>query len=134
MPAFLSGLLFAAGLGLSGMTRPDIVQGFFDVFGTWNPQLALVMAGAVGVNLLAFPRILKRDVPFWGDLFHVPTRKDIDKKLIGGAALFGLGWGAVGLCPGPALVSLGGGATVLFVFAMVVGMWAHKRFVEGALT
>ena len=130
MPAFLSGLLFAAGLGLSGMTQPDVVQGFFDVFGTWNPQLALVMLGAVGVNLIAFPLILRRDAPLASSAFHVPTGSSLDVKLVCGAVLFGLGWGAVGICPGPALVSLSGGSTLLFVAAMAAGMWMHKRIFQ----
>jgi len=134
MHAFLAGLLFAVGLGLAGMTNPDTVQGFFDVFGTWNPQLALVMVGAIAVNLVAFPKILGRSRRAKAHVQGLPSQSRIDRRLVVGSALFGLGWGAVGVCPGPAIVSVGGGTTLAFVGAMMVGMWVHRRFFEGALS
>ncbi|MCP4501792.1 MAG: YeeE/YedE family protein [Deltaproteobacteria bacterium] len=127
---FFAGVLFAVGLGLSGMTNPDIVQGFFDFFGEWNPQLGLVMAGAVAVTGVAFPFILKRRYSLQSEPFHVPARRKVDLKLVIGSALFGLGWGAIGICPGPAVVSLVTGSTLLFVVAMFMGIWLHARFVE----
>ncbi len=116
---------FAVGLGLAGMTQPEKVRGFLDVAGHWDPTLALVMASAVGVTATLFPLILRRKVPLWAESFHLPTRTDIDVPLLGGAALFGVGWGLAGYCPGPALTSLatGDGTVVSFVIAMAVGSY-----------
>lgn len=140
--ALLSGALFAVGLVLGGMTQPAKVLAFLDIgalskgisstaqAGYWDPSLAFVMGGALMVTLVAFwltPRLAK---PLVGEKFHLPTRTDIDRNLLVGGALFGIGWGLAGYCPGPAFASvLTGGSDILyFVAAMVVGMWGAKRF------
>lgn len=105
--AFVSGALFAVGLAVGGMTRPGKVIGFLDVAGDWDPSLAFVMAGAVGVNLVLFRVILKRGRPLFAGAFHLPTKKDLDARLVVGAAVFGVGWGLGGYCPGPIVTSLG---------------------------
>ncbi|WAS89704.1 DUF6691 family protein [Nannocystis punicea] len=127
--ALLSGLVFALGLGLAGMTRPDNVLAFLDLAGAWDPALMLVLAGASGLYMLVAPAVLQRHRPLLAPRFHVTMRRDIDAKLLLGAALFGVGWGLVGLCPGPALVGLagGGGDLVLFVAAMLAGMFLFTR-------
>lgn len=125
-----SGTVFGVGLGVAGMTDPAKVMGFLDFFGSWDPSLALVMIGAIGVHALVWwvlvPR-LKR--PLFGTAFAVPSRTRIDGQLVGGAVLFGLGWGLAGYCPGPALASIlmGGPSVRVFVAAMVVGMWLFAR-------
>jgi uncharacterized membrane protein YedE/YeeE len=123
--AFGSGLVFAAGLCVSGMTHPSKVLAFLDVSGAWDPSLALVMVGAIAVAAWAFRARERRASPVLGGRFHVPPRTGaIDAKLVAGAAIFGLGWGASGLCPGPAIVSLASGqlGAVVFVCAMLVGI------------
>jgi uncharacterized membrane protein YedE/YeeE len=127
--AFASGLLFALGLGVSGMTQPAKIQGFLDVAGSWDPSLAFVMAGAVLLGLVSFAAILRRRSPVLDGRFHLPETKSIDGRLVGGAALFGLGWGLSGYCPGPAVVSVVTGApgAIVFVSAMVVGMVVFSR-------
>ncbi len=126
--SFASGLLFAFGLGLSGMTQPAKIVGFLDFAGNWDPSLAFVMLGAIGVHTVLSRLILHRPAPFFANAFSVPTRTDVDPKLIGGAALFGAGWGLGGFCPGPALTSVAtGSVTVLiFVAAMMAGMLLFK--------
>jgi hypothetical protein len=137
--AFASGVLFAAGLVISGMTQPAVVQGFLNLgglfdpvrFGAWNPALAFVMGGAVIVSLLAFaitPRDGKK--PWFAARFALPTRRDVDRRLLIGATLFGIGWGLAGYCPGPAFASLlTGGQDLLFFFAaLLTGMWLTRRF------
>lgn len=126
--AFGTGVLFACGLGLGGMTQPHIVKGFLDVFGEWNLMLLGVMMGAIGVHAIAYQAIMKRKSPLLNSTFFIPTRKDIDKKLILGAALFGLGWGWAGICPGPGLVGLASGQVEFFIFilAMLSGMGIYK--------
>ena len=122
--AFLAGLIFGVGLLISGMTNPAKVLGFLDLAGAWDPSLALVMAGAIGVAVAGFA-LAKRRQNTWLDLpILLPVATHIDRRLIGGSALFGVGWGLVGYCPGPALTSLavGGWPTLLFVAAMVAGM------------
>ena len=125
---FLSGLIFALGLGLSGMTQPHIVRGFLDFTGDWNPTLVGVMAGAILVHGAAYRLIKKRSSPLLEDSFQLPTRKDIDPKLILGAAIFGIGWGWGGICPGPGIVALvsGGSGFILFVFALMTGILLHQ--------
>lgn len=120
----LSGLLFALGLGLAGMTDPARVLGFLDFAGAWDPSLAFVMAGAMGTYGFARSLILKRAAPIGGGSFPVFPKSRPDGRLLVGAALFGVGWGLGGWCPGPAFVSIAGGATPLlaFVAAMVGGM------------
>lgn len=127
--AAISGLLFGVGLLVSGMTQPAKVIGFLDFVHGWDPSLAFVMGGAVAVNLLAYRRIRRRASPWLDVRFHLPTRTDIDAPLVAGAALFGIGWGLGGLCPGPALVSAASGSTaaLAFVAAMLAGMLLQHR-------
>ena len=125
--AFAAGLAFALGLGISGMTQPEKVIGFLDFFGAWDPSLALVMVGAIGVHL-GFLRLTRRQArPVCAASFDRRRRRGIDARLITGAALFGLGWGLGGYCPGPALVSSmsSSGAAVL-VLAMLLGVLLHE--------
>lgn len=121
---FLSGLIFALGLGVSGMTQTEKILNFLDVFGSWDYSLAFVMIGAIIVHFIVYRWITHKDSPIFSNTFHMPTRKDIDKPLIFGAILFGIGWGVVGYCPGPALTSLAGGnpKTLVFVISMLVSM------------
>ena len=131
--SLLSGTLFGAGLALGGMTDPARVRGFLDLFGDWDPTLAFVMGGAVIVMAVAW-RIVPRMVgPALADQFHVPARSDLTPGLIGGAALFGIGWGIAGLCPGPGFAALviEPTAAAIFVAAMLAGM-AAMRIAEGA--
>lgn len=125
---FLVGLLFGWGLLLSGMTDPGKVQGFLDLFGAWDPSLAFVMGGAILVGLFAFAVARRRTTTFLGGALELPDRRDIDRPLILGSLMFGAGWGLAGFCPGPALVSMGTGQpkAVVFVAAMLAGMFAHK--------
>ena len=130
--ALTAGLVFAAGLTLGGMTDPRRVQGFLDIggifTGRWDPSLAFVMGGALLVSLVAFALIKATDTPWASAKFELPTRRDIDARLLIGAVFFGTGWGIAGFCPGPALASvLIGGADVLyFVAAMLAGMLIAK--------
>lgn len=124
------GLLFGWGLTLSGMSDPLTVQAFLDVAGDWNPSLAFVMGGAVVVSLLGFQWLLKRrQALVCGTVFHVPQNKVIDVRLLTGAALFGIGWGLSGYCPGPALTSLlmGNAEVWVFVPAMLAGAWLQRQ-------
>lgn len=123
LAALLCGLLFGAGLALSGMTDTAKVQGFLDLFGHWVPDLAFVMGGAVVVTLIAF-RFVLRSRPLLVPEFSLPTRRDVDGRLLAGAAIFGIGWGLYGYCPGPALSALVylEMKTVIFVAAMLAGM------------
>jgi len=122
--AIAAGMLFGAGLTLSGMSDPLKVLGFLDVSGDWIPDLALVMGGALLLSAAATPWILKRPAPRFASQFHVPTIRSIDQRLAIGAILFGVGWGLSGYCPGPAIVSLlyGYQSTMIFCLAMVAGM------------
>ena len=121
---FFVGLLFGLGLILSGMTDPSKVIGFLDIFGLWDPSLALVMRGAIAVGFFAFALAKKRTVNFLGGALHLPKSSQIDKPLVIGAVLFGAGWGLAGFCPGPALVSLVSGQikAAAFVVFMLAGM------------
>ena len=121
---FLVGLLFGLGLILSGMTDPGKVIGFLDLFGLWDPSLALVMGGAIAVGFFAFTLAKKRTTNFLGGLLRLPTQNQIDKPLVIGSLLFGAGWGLAGFCPGPAWVSMASGQpqALVFVVAMLVGM------------
>ena len=127
--AALIGALFGAGLLVAGMTKTSKVVGFLDLFGRWDPSLMFVMVGAIAVHLVARRVVLRRSAPLLDEKFHLPERRDLDARLIAGAALFGVGWGLAGYCPGPALVSLGSAAwpALFFVFAMTVGIFAHRR-------
>ena len=123
-----AGTLFGLGLAISGMADPAKVTGFLDVAGDWDPTLAFVMGGALLVTIPAFRLILKRPRPVLADKFELPTNKDVDVRLLGGSALFGIGWGLAGFCPGPAVTALASGLMPVFVFvaAMVVGMAVYK--------
>lgn len=125
--SFLAGLLFAVGLGVSGMTDADKVIGFLNLAGDWDPSLALVMVGAIGVHGVLYRLILRRRSPLLDSRFHIPTRRDLTTPLVLGSALFGAGWGLGGFCPGPGLVSAAGGmpAAAVFVLTMLLGMRAH---------
>ncbi len=122
--ALLSGLLFGLGLILSGMANPAKVLGFLDLAGLWNPSLAFVMGGAIAIGIIAFAIARKRSASLLGLPMHLPTSREIDKRLILGGLTFGIGWGLAGICPGPALVLLGAGSVkgLVFVIAMLVGM------------
>ncbi|MDP3898642.1 MAG: YeeE/YedE family protein [Mesorhizobium sp.] len=130
----LLGLLFGIGLVVSGMSDPAKVVNFLDLFGTWDPSLAFVMGGAVVVAFVGYRLVLARPAPVTGGEFHLPTQTEIDAPLLGGAAVFGIGWGLSGFCPGPALTALGLAApgTLAFVPAMFVGMWA-ARYASGRI-
>lgn len=121
---FLVGLLFGIGLLVSGMTDPAKVQGFLDLAGAWDPSLAFVMGGAILVGIGAFAVAKRRTSTFLGGAMHLPTSRDIDRRLVVGSLTFGAGWGLAGFCPGPGLVAMGAGEpkAALFVAAMVGGM------------
>jgi uncharacterized membrane protein YedE/YeeE len=121
LAALVSGLLFGLGLAVSGMTKPHKVAGFLDLFGDWDPSLAFVMMGAIGVHAAVYHLVVKRRAaPFFAPAFGIPTKNELDGRLLSGAALFGVGWGITGFCPGPALVSLGVGSAA--AGAVVAGM------------
>jgi len=124
LAAFASGVLFAIGLAVSGMTRPSKVLGFLDVAGAWDPSLAFVMVGAIGVHFVLRKLVMKRSAPLFDTTFYMPSAKGITSALVVGAALFGVGWGLSGFCPGPALVTFGGGlrSSFVFVIGMVLGV------------
>lgn len=126
--ALISGSLFALGLGLGGMTQPARVIGFLDVAGAWDPSLAYVMAGAVGLTFLTLPAVLRRSKPILDQEFHLPRQQTIDSNLVIGAALFGIGWGISGYCPGPALVSLAtlNPTLLVYVIFMLGGLWSGR--------
>ena len=134
--SIICGIIFSIGLGISGMTQPQKVIGFLDVFGEWNPSLAFVMGGAV-LSYLVLQLWKQRNfsIPVLGGSFQIPTRKDLDRSLIIGALLFGSGWGLGGYCPGPAITSLGSGSlnALLFVVAMGVGMLLADRVISPML-
>lgn len=128
--AFVAGAVFGTGLVVSGMSLPSKVLAFLDFFGNWDPSLMFVMLGAIGVHFWAYRLLSGRKVPYFGSTFTLPTRRDLDGKLLAGAALFGIGWGLSGLCPGPSLVALPSGIAgiAVFVVTMVIGMLAAKLF------
>lgn len=127
--SFIVGALFATGLVIGGMVKVQVVKGFLDIFGQWNFDLILLMISSVLVHTVLFQLIKKRPTPLLDTKFHLPTRKDIDKKLLIGAAIFGLGWGWGGICPGPGIVNLVTGRveSILFVISMIVGMLLYKN-------
>jgi uncharacterized protein len=127
--AALAGALFGAGLVISGMTQPARIIGFLDPLGGWDPSLGFVMAGAVAVYAVAYAVIRRRARPLFDAQFHVPVRGDIDAPLVAGVAVFGIGWGLGGLCPGPGIVAAAGGSTsaLAFVLAMLAGMYLRHR-------
>lgn len=122
--ALLAGIVFGLGLNISRMIDPAKVQGFLDVAGPWDPSLAAVMAGALLTTAIGYRLLFRRAKPLFADRFHLPTRQDADGRLVGGAAIFGIGWGLAGFCPGPAIAALGGGVwqAALFTAAMAVGV------------
>ncbi len=124
----VAGVLFALGLVISGMTTPAKISAFLDIGGAWDPSLAFVMAAAIGVHAPLVRLVRGRRAPLFDTAFHWPTKHTIDPALVGGAAIFGVGWGLSGYCPGPALVSLGTGATpvLVFVAAMAAGLFATR--------
>jgi uncharacterized membrane protein YedE/YeeE len=128
----ISGLLFGAGLTLSGMTDPVRVRSFLDIFGAWDPTLAFVMGAAVLVMAVAWQIQKRMRTPIFAKNFSLPDRQDLDARLIIGAVIFGAGWGIAGLCPGPAIASLAlAPLSVLpFVIAMLIGMWIQKMIFE----
>jgi uncharacterized membrane protein YedE/YeeE len=132
--AFAAGLLFGLGLSLGGMTQPAVVLGFLDIFGAWDPRLLFVMAGAVLTTAIGYRLVLRRSRPLLAERFQWPTSRRIDTRLIGGAALFGVGWGTAGYCPGPALASLGAGVPALLVLVacMIAGWWLAARLLPPA--
>jgi len=122
------GVIFGLGLAISGMINPAKVIGFLDITGNWDPSLALVMGAAVGVTAIAYRFILKWPKPIMQDEFHLPTRQDLDRRLLGGAVIFGAGWGLSGLCPGPAIASMAylKPEIGIFVLAMVMGSYLAR--------
>lgn len=130
--AWVAGVVFGLGLMLSGMGNPAKVQNFLDFFGVWDPSLGLVMGGAIGVGLVAFTWAKKRTTSLLGEPMQLPTASVIDAKLLAGAALFGVGWGLAGFCPGPAVMNLVTGHPQVwwFVGAMLVGMLLQHLWVR----
>ncbi|HEY9605727.1 MAG TPA: DUF6691 family protein [Allocoleopsis sp.] len=128
--ALLAGLLFGLGLGLSQMIDRDRVLGFLDVSGVWDPTLLFVLGGAVTVTVIAFRFVLRRPYPVFANQFYLPMKKDIDKLLVIGAAIFGVGWGIAGYCPGPGITALVLGVwnPVLFVVALIVGSLTYRWY------
>ena len=126
--AITTGLIFGVGIAVSGMMDPAKVLNFFDVAGAWDPSLAFVMGGALIVTALGYRFVLKRPSPMLATSFQLPTRRDLDMPLIGGSAVFGIGWGIAGFCPGGALPALGTGRSEVFIFvaALLVGIIAAK--------
>ncbi|MBH47568.1 MAG: hypothetical protein CME71_05310 [Halobacteriovorax sp.] len=127
--SLLAGFIFALGLGLSGMMNPLKVKMFLDVTRTWDPALAFVMIGAIAFYAITFRFIVKREAPLCEASFSLPTKTIVDKKLLLGSALFGVGWGLAGICPGPAFANLASGAMSIFVFVvvMVLSMFAVRK-------
>jgi uncharacterized protein len=132
---FIAGLLFGIGLILSGMTDPGKVKGFLDVAGAWDPSLALVMGGGVAVAVFAFAAMKRRGASLFGGSMTMPGSASIDRRLLAGSLVFGVGWGLAGFCPGPAVVSAGAGypQAIVFVLAMIAGMAVHELPVFRAL-
>lgn len=126
--SLIAGLMFGAGLAVSGMMNPSLVLAFLDFAGSWNPTLGFVMAGALVAAIPGYAVARRRDKPVLDAEFQIPTRRDIDAPLLVGAALFGVGWGIGGFCPGPALAALGSGMIEVFVFvgAMIAGMLLYR--------
>lgn len=128
--ALFTGIVFGTGIAVSGMMNPAKVLNFFDVAGTWDPSLAFVMGGALVVTFLGYRLTWRRAAPLFGDRFQLPTSTAIDARLVGGSAIFGIGWGIAGFCPGAAIPALGTGRweVALFLVSVVVGL-ALRRFI-----
>lgn len=131
LAALVAGLVFGLGLSLSGMLDPVRVRGFLDIAGAWDASLAFVLGGAVAVSAIGIQIARRLTRPAFDTAFHLPATRPVDGRLIAGSAIFGIGWGMAGLCPGPAIatLALGLGPSVLFVAAMIAGMILHDRFV-----
>ncbi len=129
LAALIAGLIFGTGIAVSGMINPAKVLNFFDIAGTWDPSLIFVMGAALLVAVIGYRLVLKRPRPVFDIMFHLPTRRDLDPALIGGSALFGIGWGIAGFCPGGALPALGlfQPDAVIFVGAMIAGIAIARR-------
>ncbi|MFQ3787922.1 DUF6691 family protein [Halomonas sp. A29] len=127
---YIAGLLFGLGLALAGMTDPARVLGFLDLFGAWDPTLMFVLGGAVVTTFTGYRLVFRRERPMVGETFQLPSRQDLDARLMGGAALFGIGWGLSGYCPGPAIASIAGMTAPLFamLIAMVAGWFLARAF------
>lgn len=126
--ALFTGLVFGTGIAISGMMNPAKVFNFFDVAGTWDPSLAFVMGGAVVITFIGYRLVWRRDAPFFGGTFQIPTSNAIDARLIVGSAIFGIGWGIAGFCPGAAIPALGTGRweVVLFLVAVTAGFYLRR--------
>jgi uncharacterized protein len=135
LAVFVAGALFAVGLAVGGMTQPAKVVGFLDLFGHWDPSLAFVMGGAILAYMPLHHVVTRRRTPLFASRFLVPTRSDLDWRLLGGSAVFGVGWGLGGFCPGPGLTAVGSLMPEALVFSasMAVGFVLHRLF-DGALT
>jgi uncharacterized membrane protein YedE/YeeE len=132
--SYFIGLIFGVGISISGMANPAKVLNFFDIAGTWDLSLAFVMGGALGVTALGYRFILKHPAPLLASGFQLPTRRDLDLQLIGGSAVFGIGWGIAGFCPGGALPAIGTGNSevLIFIAALIAGIFAAK-FIQSTL-
>jgi uncharacterized membrane protein YedE/YeeE len=132
--AFLTGLVFGTGIVFSGMINPAKVLNFFDIAGMWDPSLAFVMGGALVVTFVGYRLVWQRSKPLFDERFQVPTSRVIDAKLVGGSALFGIGWGIAGFCPGAAIPALGTGRweVALFLAAVVAGLFLRRFVAPGA--
>lgn len=128
---YLIGLIFGLGISVSGMANPAKVLNFFDIAGTWDPSLIFVMGGALLTTFVGYRRVLGRDAPIFDDAFNLPTSQVIDARLLGGAALFGIGWGIAGFCPGGAVPALGTGQAPVFAYmaALIAGI-LFAKFVQ----
>ena len=132
---FAAGLIFGLGLVISGMSDPAKVLNFLDVFGAWDASLAFVMGGAVVVTFIGYQIVLKQPAPVLSEAFYLPEKTDIDRQMLTGAALFGVGWGLGGFCPGPAITALPlmSSGIIAFFPAMIIGMWVARlapRFIS----
>jgi uncharacterized membrane protein YedE/YeeE len=131
--AFLGGMVFGIGLAIGGMTQPAKIVGFFDFFGSWDPSLAFVMGGALLVYMPVYRWAIRTwQRPIWAPAFSLPTRKDIDWRLVAGSGIFGVGWGLGGYCPGPAFTSVGAGSEEALIFgvAMLAGVGGYQLFMR----
>lgn len=134
--AVFTGLVFGVGISISGMINPAKVFNFFDIAGTWDASLAFVMAGAVIVTFIGYRLVWRRNTPLLGGGFQIPTNKTIDARLVGGSAIFGIGWGIAGFCPGAAIPALGTGRweVLLFLAAVTAGLYGRRLLTSGQLT
>lgn len=134
--ALLAGVLFGLGLSVAGMTQPAVVLGFLDLFGAWDPRLMFVMLGAVTTTAVGYRLVWRGRRPWLADGFKLPVSQDIDARLIVGAAVFGIGWGIAGYCPGPALASLAEGnpAVLLLVACMALGWWLAAKLTASTVS